>query len=394
MAVSAPPAAATDYQRDLDRIAAELARLSSEPASADRATRIAHCRYRRASLTGSFDDLDAAEAATDEGIRRFGPWPDLCFLKATIDFELHRLADVKDDVELAPSLRESAKGRALQADLDFQEGRYDIARRAYESLVVDDRTWDALARLAHLEFKLGDDRRADALYAEAVDELTAKELRSYCWVELQRGEVHLSRGRYPEAEGHYERARGAYSGDWLVDEHMAELRAAQGRFDEAVVTYESVVARAPRPELQQALGDLYAFVGEPELARRWHDSALAAYLESVERGQVHYYHHLVDFYADVQIDPAEAVRWARKDLQLRSNFTTQAALARALYRGGQVAEALQAMEAALSSGAEDAHLLSDAATIYLAAGRTHEGEQFLRRAAEINPRLRDFHVHR
>jgi tetratricopeptide (TPR) repeat protein len=312
----------TDYERDLTLIGEELERLASEPASAERVTRIAHCLYRRASMTGDLAELDAAETAADAGIAEFGAWPDLCFVKANVDFKLHRLERVRADLELSPALRASSEGRALAADLDLEAGRYEEARRGYESLVADDRSWSALARLANLEAKLGDRDRADELYAEAEDELTAKELRSYCWLELQRGALCRPR----EAERHYERAERAYSGDWLVDEHKARLRVTQGRLDEAIALYESVAARAPRPEVDQALGDVYVLAGRPEEARAWHDRALAAYLDSVERGGVHYFHHLAHFYLESRPDPTEAERWARADHELRPNLETRALL--------------------------------------------------------------------
>jgi tetratricopeptide (TPR) repeat protein len=328
----------TDYERDLARIGEELARLEDEPASADRATRIAHCLYRRASMTGDLGGLDAAEAAADTGIGEFGPWPDLCFVKANVDFKLHRLDRVKADLGLSPALRASDDGRALAADLDLEEGRYEEARRGYESL---DRSWSALARLANLEAKLGDRERADELYAEAEDELTAKELRSYCWLELQRGKL-----RPPgEAERHYDRAERAYSGDWLVDEHKARLRVTQGRLDEALELHRSVVARAPRPEAHQAVGDVYVRMGRSEEARPWHDLALAAYLDSVERGGVHYLHHLAHFYLESRPDPAEAARWARADYELRPNLETRALWDRAVQAEEGGAEAAARPEA-------------------------------------------------
>jgi tetratricopeptide (TPR) repeat protein len=209
--------------------------------------------------------------------------------------------------------------KALAADLDVEKGRYDEARRGYEGL---DRSWSALARLANLEAKLGNPARADELYAEAEDELTAKELRSYCWLELQRGAL----ARPAEAERHYERAERAYSGDWLVDEHKARLRVAQGRLEEALELYRAVAARAPRPEAHQALGDVYLRMGRTEEARPWHDLALAAYLDSVERGGVHYLHHLAHFYLESRPDPAKAARWARADYELRPNLETRALL--------------------------------------------------------------------
>jgi tetratricopeptide (TPR) repeat protein len=388
----------TDYESELGRIDREISSLEgialTAPLDNEKATRLAYRLYQRASLTGSFVELGIAEAALDKAIHQSGHAADLYFLKANLDFKFHRLADVRRSLEMGPGLRDSFQGRALQADLDFQEGRYERAREGYEGVIRDDRTWDNLARLAYLQSKMGDVAGAERLYIEAEDELTAKEMRSYAWVELQRGVLDLTHGRYEEALAHYERADRAYSGYWVVTEHIAELLGAQGRFEEAVALYRSVVAHVPRPELQQALGELCELMGESEQAGRWHAQALAAYLESAERGEVHYYHHLADFYSDVREDGREAVKWARKDVELRENFSTQAALAWALYLDGDFVTALDMMNRALSSGVKDARLFFQLAMIHQAVSGNGEGKQYLELAAEINPYHRSFHVHR
>jgi tetratricopeptide (TPR) repeat protein len=219
-------------------------------------------------------------------------------------------------------------------------------------------------------------------------------MRSYAWVELERGLLELNRGRYQKAAAHYDRADKAYSGYWLVDERRAELLAAGRKFDEAAALFRRIIARAPRPELQQALGDLLAFAGKPDQAKPWHDAALAEYLASAARGEVHYYHHLAGFYADVRQDGAEALKWARKDNELRDNFMTQDALAWALYRDGQFSAARESIKKALASGVRDPHLFFHAAMIHLAAGRTDEGKRLLRTVSDMNPGYENFHVHR
>jgi hypothetical protein len=65
-----------------------------------------------------------------------------------------------------------------------------------------------------------------------------------------------------------------------------------------------------------------------------------------------------------------------------------------LYRNGQLAEALDMMESALSAGAGDVHLFFKAAEIYRAIGKTNEGKLYLQKAAEFNPHYQNFHVHR
>jgi tetratricopeptide (TPR) repeat protein len=388
----------TDFEAELARIDKEIAELDSHalaaPLCIESAMRYVYRLYQRATLTGRLDELTAAESAIDRLIKDVRHPSDLYFLKANIDFKFHRLTDVRRDLESDAELRDSPQGRALWADLDFQEGRYAEARAGYESVIRDERTWDALARLAHFESKMGDLDTAERLYAEAVDELTAKEMRHYAWLELQRGLLDLTHGRPEEARSHYRRAGRAYSGHWMVEEHTAELLAAEERFDEAVALYQKVVARVPRPEFKQGLGELYEYIGETEKAQGFYESALADYLASAARGEVHYYHHLVDFYADVCEDGAEAVRWALKDLELRDNYATRAALAWALHRAGRTAEALAEIRRALSVGAQDAHLFLRAGKIHRAAGLEAEADSYAQMAAALNPRHQSFHVHR
>jgi tetratricopeptide (TPR) repeat protein len=283
---------------------------------------------------------------------------------------------------MAPLLMKRSQARSILADLDFQEGRYEQARHAYESLIEADPVWDDMARLAHFHWKMGDREKAEEWFERASEELTAKQMRSFCWLELQRGVLDLSAGDHDAARGHYDRAARAYSGYWLVDEHIAELLAAEERFDEAEAIYLRLADREPKPELLQTIGELYNFMGQPEKAAPYLDHACDAYLESAERGEVHYLHHLSDFFSDVRPQAEEAVKWARKDLELRENFNTQAAMALGLHVAGRHQEAVQWMQRALASGVQDAHIFSQAAIIYGAA------------AEGINRYASRFHVHR
>jgi tetratricopeptide (TPR) repeat protein len=387
----------TDFDRELEQIDEEISGLrrgACRGTSTDdeRVTRFAYRLYQRASLTGSFAELESAAAAIDGALEQVRHGSDLYLLKANVDFKFHRLADLRGDLAACATLRESTQGRALQADLDSQVGRYDAARTGYEHVIRDDPAWDNLARLAHLKAEMGDVEGADRLYGEAEDELTAKQMRHYAWLELQRGRLDLSRGRFDEARAHYQRGARAYSGYWLVEEHMAELLAARGEFDAAVALYERLVARVPRAEFQQALGELYELTHRPAQAEAWLDRACAGYLESAARGEVHYYHHLADFYADVRRDGAEAVRWARKDVELRDNFSTRAVLAWSLYRARRFAEAREAIDHALAYGAQNAQLFYQAGTIYRAAGENGRSDEYLRMATALNAQHQSFHT--
>lgn len=385
------------YQTELDEIAKDLSRVERAPDdSTEESTKTgktAYLLYRRASLTGDHADFRAAEEAIDRALKGAGPLEELYLLKAKLDFRWHRLPQTREALAKAPNAAKTLVYEALQADLAFQEGRYDEARNSYEGLAQRYGTWDCFARLAYGAFIRGDVAGADKLYRSAQDQITAREMGSYSWVELQRGFMRFSRGQFEAALAHYQRAEQAYAGSWQVEEYLAEVLGAQGRFSEAEALYKKLIAHSPRPEFHDALGDLYLFRQDPQSARPWHDKALAGYLESVQQGNLHYFHHLAGFYADVRPDGPEAVRWARQDAELRDNFLTQDALAWALYRDNQFAEALGAIDRALASRVQDAHLFGHAAQIYRANGKTEEADRFLKQAAEINPSYDAFHVH-
>ena len=131
----------------------------------------------------------------------------------------------------------------------------------FERLIEEDRTWDNLARLAYWKSKLGEVAEADQLYEEAEQSLTAKQMRSYAWLKLQRGVLAITHGRYADAWTHYRRADEAYPCHWHTDEHFAELLAAKGRSAEVEAPVSKRSSRAPTAGGATGLGELYLFTG-------------------------------------------------------------------------------------------------------------------------------------
>jgi tetratricopeptide (TPR) repeat protein len=349
--------------------------------------------YQRGSIAGDLAQLSAVERAIDHALPLLANPGDLYLLKANVAFKLHKLAEVEAALVAVPSVYDSNEGRLIRADLNFQHGKYREAKTGYLEVLRAERSWGALARLAYFHGKMGDVAGADRLYEEAEDQLTAKEMRSYAWLEVQWGFLAFAHGRYGEAQSRYARAEAAYPGYWLVAEHAAELMAAEGKYREAIEIFESINLTTDRPDLQQAIGELYEIADDAARARSWHRKALTGYLESAQGGEVHYYHHLADYYSDVAMDGNQAVRWAQADLQLRENFSTQAALAWALYRNGQLDEACDWIGRALASGVVDAHLYSRAAKIHASAGNTDGGRSYMEHATRLNPSINRFHMH-
>lgn len=385
------------YSEDLTKTRGDIDALQAlalkNPRDPEKRVRLAYRQYHCASLTSDERDYDAVQASIVALIKDFGPKEDVCLLKANLDGRFHRLAAVKEDLQLCPTLAGRAEGRAIRADVDFQEGRYTQARAALEDLIAESPAWENLARLAHWHGKMGAPDQADELYAQAEDELTAKEMRAFAWLEEERGALALSRGRLVKARSHFERAAASFPGHWRTDERLAGLAAAEERYGEAEALLRRVVARSPKPEAKLALGELLLFLGRPGEAQNWVDAAASAFLASAQAGQVHYYHHLADFYADAGGQPTEAVKWARMDVLLRPNFSTQSALAWALCQNGEWQEGLDWVQRALASGAEDAGIHGTASALFLAAGDSERSGYHSRAASAINPLGGGFHWH-
>lgn len=359
-------------------------------------------RYLERLREGGGDrDLSLAEDAARRSLRAMPAELNVGGLtaQARADYAAHRFAAARDGASRLIAL---APGKSFPyqvlGDASLELGSYDKAAAAYKEMQrLDGSTVEAESRMARLALAHGQTERVRKHLAAALalaQDLAPPSPAVVSWCHVQMGQFCFGRGEWEKAEEEYRAALEAMPNGLLALEHFAELRAAQSKYDEAIDLYGRVIARSLRPEFRQALGDVYAFMGNSSDAKLWHGRALAGYMDSVREGHVHYYHHLTGFYSDSEPDAAAALTWARKDLELRRSINAFDALAWALYRSGQYSEASAAMKNALSLGTEDAHLLYHAGIIESSAGNVASGSAFLRRAVQVNPRYNAFHVHR
>jgi|GEM_PF-501871 len=384
----------SNYDRDLADVNRRLSEPPVERTGASPQAVHAAMLAEKALLTEAPTDLTRARDAVGAVIEEDEPRAAFVALRAKLLLQLHEVRRATGDInwlERNAPLYPDLPG--LQTDLLIEAGKFGAARALCDSSLRHRRTWPMLARLAQVDTLLAQDSEADALYLEAEDTLTVKEMRAFAWLEMQRGRIAASRGKWDTANTHYTRAEQAYSGLWTVASCRAEAAGAQGKYAEAIALYQTLAERTGRPELFQALGDLYRFSGNPAQAKACHDLALAGYLASTERGEVLYYHHLAEFYADVRGDGETALKWARRDCELRPGARRRQMLAWALYRKGAMKEALDEINPVVATGLQDAHLFQQAARLNAANGRDEEAKNLLRKAASLNPGYEGFHAH-
>jgi len=275
---------------ELQRLGEAIAALAGTE-GADAATRRAYLRLRHARLSGVLDELRDADQAVTAALRRYPDWPDLCYLRAGADLDMHQPDAALARLDVEPALAGSPAGLELRGAALEQLGQYPQAEDCLARALLADPSWQALASLALVRTALGDQEAADALYVRAEDELTAKQMSAFAWVRAARGDLAAAAGDHEAAAAHLRVAAAAFPGYWLVESRVARLHRQRGRLDEAAAVLAGLRARTGRPDLAEALGEVHRERGDDERADRWQAIAQAEYADSAARGEALYHHH-------------------------------------------------------------------------------------------------------
>jgi tetratricopeptide (TPR) repeat protein len=336
--LAAPPLLAaepSDHERELARIDEARAPLEAGAPAAPRLLVL------RAALTGDFADYQAAESALDDVLRRCEGCVELLLLRADLHLKLHRpqaAGAVLDRILQHGGYADDPRLLTLRADAALQEGRIAAARTGYRRALAARSSWDLLARLAYLEANTGDVAAAERLYVEAQDLLTAKEMRSYAWLELQRGILDLERHDPGAALAHYRHAERAYSGDPLIEEHLAEALALLGHREEAAARYRDLAARTRNPEIVGALARLVARE-DPVAAAALDAQAWQLFEKRRALYPAAALGHFVEHLLARGAPAPDLIRLAEENYRLRPNPDAKLLLARACLETGDAARA-------------------------------------------------------
>jgi tetratricopeptide (TPR) repeat protein len=321
----------TDYAKETASLQQKIARLGT-PTTKEDALKLVYYRYQFASLSGDYNDFKTVENSIAKALQTWGPADDLYYFSAHLNFKLHRLSAAQSVLARMPLAEHSPSLRALRADIALQQGRYSEALQGYESLIAE-RSWDALARLAYYRLKTGQPEEADELYRQAADMIPAKDMRSYAWLELQRGLVDLEYGRYPQALEHYRIADRAYSGYWLIEEHIAEALHLSGQTEDAIVLYRGIIERTHNPEFITALANILQ-AADSESAGILYREADVLYQQQLMLYPEAATGHLIEYLLQkTEADP-RLLEYAERNHALRPNAEAKLLLARTYLKLG------------------------------------------------------------
>lgn len=392
LSVSLPAGAASQPTNTEREIQFWEGRLNRDPADQVTPTKLGTACIQYARESGNFSYYLKAQSAFEEALRRKPDHYGALVGMASAYAAQHRFKEAQTMAEKAlAALPGDNYARGILGDACLEAGDVARAESLYKTLMAAEPGLFSYSRMANLKHIKGDVKGAIALLGKAAAwaEGANAPAESIAWCYTNMGEMNWSSGNWTEAEKYYRKALKITPNGFLPQEHLAELRGAQGKTQEALQRYEQVIKIAPHPDFFEAMADLYAQTGSPAKAREFRMKALDGYLSSVKEGNIGYYRHLAHFYADVAKNPDEAVRWAKKDLEVRQDVHAYGTLAWALYRKGDYAAAAQNMRKALVLNTQDAELFYHAGLIFQRSGDRAAAREYLHRSLQANPRGED-----
>jgi len=391
-ALAALPAVAAPSRAEDPEIVFWTARVERDPADFLSPTRLGNLCLRKARETGDFSLYLQAEKAASLALERN---PNHLPAKITLASAYRAQHKFKQAVPLAEEVvraqPDSPDGYAELGDALLEMGEVKRAEAIYARLKSLAPGMTSLARLANLTHLKGDVPGAIRYLALAAEsgKQAGVQPEAIAWCYTNMGEMNWSTGKWSEAERYYRRALQITPNGYLPLEHLAELRAAQGRHAEALKLYDRVISLNPAPEFYEAKAGVLAALGRKREAKELEDRARDGFLKEVGAGNIGLYRHLSRFFAEVQPNPAEALKWAQKDLEVRQDVHAYDTLAWALYLNERVPEAVAASRKALALGTRDAEMFYHAGMIHRAAGNRSEAAKWLAKALETNPRMEE-----
>lgn len=317
---------------------------------------------------------------------------------ATVYLAEHRFREAGEEAEKAIALLPNdLSAYPYAGDAQLEQGNYESSQKFYAHVedVHDGKRHPAIEFLvashgAGFDWLKGDVAKANDDLKRAIDLGEAIHLpaENQAWTQFMLGEQHFMTGDLAAAEARETESLKDFPRYHRALAAMGQIRAAQGRYPEAIQYYKDAIAIIPLPLYLAALGDVYAVSGDKTNAEKQY--ATVEFIGRLnEINQQVYNRELALFYADHDRKLPEALTLAEKEFEVRHDVYTSDALAWALLKNGQTAKAKDEMEKALRLGTKDAMMEYHAGMIDAALGNKAQAAAHFERALSVNPK---FHV--
>lgn len=279
----------------------------------------------------------------------------------------------------------------ILGDANVELGRYPEARAAFQRMSNLKPGPAAYTRIAYLRQLHGDLPGAVRMKQLAEEAASPRDRENLAWTLVQLGHLYFAQGDLHRAALHYTAALRVFPGYAYSEAGLGDVRAAQGRFYDAIQRYKQSIAAVPLPAIAATLGDVYLRLGRQEEAE--HLYALVEYVgQLTPLNRTVYNRDLAYFYADHDRHLDQAVALGEREAALRHDIYTLDTLAWAYFKTGRYDDAAQMIGQALALGTRDASLFYHAGMIAWKRGDRSEAAHDLALALHINPYFHVLHA--
>jgi tetratricopeptide (TPR) repeat protein len=277
----------------------------------------------------------------------------------------------------------TARNYGVIGDALVELGRYHAAFKTFDTMAAMQPGLSSYSRVAHARQLLGDVPGAVAAMRLAADAAQGQG-EAEAWTHVQLGLIYLSVGKYRAAAGEDREALYVFPDYALALDALARAEAGLGRHREALRYEQEAVNRIPLPQYVATLGDLYAAIGRPELARKQYELIGVIQRLLVANGvKTDLETALFDVDHGIRLHASLALaRLARRE---RPSIDGDDVLAWALERTGHCGEALRFSKRALGLGTLDALKYFHRGMIEGCLGHRAAKRMWLRRALRLSP---------
>jgi tetratricopeptide (TPR) repeat protein len=388
-----PPSAAEEAAARDERIAFFEQRAAADPLDFASLNTLSGEYLQRARETGDVADYQRAEIAAQRSLELI-PGDSFAGLirLASVRFVQHDYTAVESLALQAQALRPgNAAPYGMLADSQIGLGRYDEADRSLQRMLELDAGLPALSRRANLAFLRGDRFNAVDFWKQAIRAGEGQPAENQAWAHVQLGVTYFALGDLSRAESEHERALKLYPEYVHALAGLAQVRAAQQRYEEAIDLYTHAVARQPQPQYVAALGDVLAAAGRGAEAEEQYalvDAIAALY----EANGIDTDLQIALFFASHDRELTAALEMAEAAYDAAPNVYAADALAWALYKNGRYAEASRYAAEASARGTLEASFYFHAALIDSALGNDDSAFLHIKTALDLNPRFSPLHA--
>ncbi|MGH7601841.1 MAG: tetratricopeptide repeat protein, partial [bacterium] len=312
--------------------------------------------------------------------------------KASLMMTLHQFQEAKRLAQIvilrAPY---SAFSHGVLTDALIELGEYDEAVKACDKMLSIRPDLRSYARASYLRELHGDLDGAIAAMRMACDAgIAGQENRA--WALHQLGMLYLQQGKADTAAFIFkgileERPNYAYAAAGL-----AQANSAKKNYTKAIALLQEAYRIVPDHAFIEQLVDIYRAASEASLADSTAQEVLKTFGQH-EQGGWNINREFAMFCSNHGLNLAAALKRAKSEYEARpGNIDVLETYAWALYKNGQVQEALPLIEQALQLNTRRATLSYHAGMIYFAANQREKAKTHLQRSLAENLYLHPLHV--